>query len=145
MYSFKRDEYYDENGLPIINSISLEKGLYNFLLIGDKGKYLPGIVEVDEDKNLETSYADFFEAYIYPVHTENVTSLTTNMSANASLKVNYTIKDEAGKTHYQNNVSIRSGENIDLKIPVDNLPAGYLFHKFVFDDGSELKKTTIKN
>ena len=66
------------------------------------------------------------------------------MTSAATLKFNYSIFDESGNRYYSNNMRIGKEEAIDLKISTDNLPNGYIFHKFTFDDGSVYKVKTIK-
>jgi len=71
---------------------------------------------------------------------------TLTVKANSNFTMNYTyyLTDETGKQLSKKEVYSKPNESVEFKFDSNNLPDGQLFHKFVFEDGSETVYQSIK-
>lgn len=134
------------SGEIIAPDISLNKGLYRLNLFTDELGLITWVFEVEKNTVISSNQADFLTPTIYPVPiTENQFQL--KMEAAAKVKFIYKLYDSYMNEIYSKNFVLQKGEERTHTIkPQGNgsIPQGFLYNKFIFEDGSLKTMTIIK-
>jgi hypothetical protein len=142
--SFRKDSLFSPNGSPVSTNFTLEKGLYEIDLMLKGGVSIPLIYEVQEKTTQSYALSNYLSINIFPVPINKDGSYSVNFDAKATLKFDYIVYDEFGKKQFERKFVMHQGHERTVKIRDNKLPSGILFHKFVFEDNSEINITTIK-
>lgn len=142
--SFRKDSLFSPNGSPVSTNFTLEKGLYEINYLLNDGLNFPLIFEVLEKTTQSYALSNYLSINIFPVPINKDGSYSVNFDAKATLKFDYIVYDEFGKKQFERKFVMHQGHERTVKIRDNKLPSGILFHKFVFEDNSEINITTLK-
>ena len=144
--SLSPDQIVDSLGNLIPFHFTLQKGLYNLVLLDQEHNSFRFLFEVENEIIHNIQCADFVNVNIFPnPFDENDRQITTRIESSINAGYTYSIVDVNNQLFYQNQGSIRINDIVDIISPTQNLPTGQLFHRFVFEDGSIIVVQTLKN
>jgi hypothetical protein len=140
------DMLIDADGNIVPLSFTLYKGLYNIVFFDEEYSTVRYLFELDEDVEHNIQKADFVDITIFPNPFDaNNNQITTRLESSINTRYTYTIVDANNTPYHQSQGLLRQNDELEVIIRTQNLPAGQLFHKFVFDDGSFTILQTLKN
>jgi len=144
--SILREDIFDANDNFIGDeNLNLTPGLYQVQYIYSDLSI--GTYYFNTDKNIssEVFEKDFITYTAYPVPITN-NEFRLNFQATKNLSFIYDLKDSQGNLLESKRYEIRKGQSINDLIKINpTAPAGLLFNKLTFSDGSEINFQTIKN
>jgi hypothetical protein len=145
--SLTKDQIINSSGEITAPDITLNKGLYRLNLFTDEFGLITWVFEVENNIVITSNQADFLTPTIYPVPiTENQFQL--KLEAAAKVKFTYKLYDNNMNEIYSKNFVIQKDEERTHTIKPHgngNIPQGFLYNQFIFEDGSLKTITTIKN
>jgi len=134
----------NEDGSINSYSLELEPGLYTVkMFIKDYG-LMDVFFEVNEYSIQSYPISNYLNVEIFPVPITANETLTVKANSNFTMNYTYYLTDETGKQLSKKEVYSKPNESVEFKFDSNNLPDGQLFHKFVFEDGSETVYQSIK-
>lgn len=141
-----QSDLFDANGNFVPFSIELPAGLYQITAaISQSSNVIPtSFFELKEPIEWDLSLSTMFDHTIFPVpHVDD--QFNINMQAFVNLKVGYELYDFRGNLIYSNTYNLEQGHNENHTIIPDKpIPTGILINRFIFEDGSELTETTLR-
>lgn len=134
----------NEDGTINSYSLGLNAGLYTVkLFVADYG-LIDIFFEVDEYTVQSYPISNYLDVEIFPVPISANETLTVAANSNFTMNYTYYLTDDKGKQLAKKVVSSKPNESVEFKFDSNSLPKGQLFHKFVFEDGSETIYQSIK-
>jgi len=122
----------------------LKPWLYKIMFTINSGFTFPIYKEVKKKllNYYELSHFLHVNAYPSPIIDDQ---FTLHLVADAKLKFDYELVDFNGTVLYTKNFVLQKGHDCTHTIKVhDGIPAGILFHRFIFEDGSQISIETCK-
>jgi hypothetical protein len=134
----------NEDGSINSYSLELEPGLYSIKMFIEDYGLMDVFFEVNEYSIQSYPISNYLNVEIFPVPIAANETLTVKAKSNFTMKYTYYLTDDTGKQLSKKEVYSKPKESVEFKFDSNNLPDGQLFHKFVFEDGSETVYQSIK-
>lgn len=133
-----KNQVINEDGSINNYSFGLEPGLYTAkMFVSDYG-FIDLYFEVDEYAVQSYPISSYLNVEIFPVPFTDNQTLTVKASSNFTMNYTYYLHGENGRQLDKQVVRSKAQEEVNFIYDTNNLPSGLLFHKFVFEDGSEV-------
>lgn len=146
MFSFDVSSWVESGDTT--QSLGLSPGLYCVNLQTKEEGYVPIIMNVkgDGDNQNTNTLASKLSTTIYPNPIqEDYFHINLNSSYSEELVTTYRLYDFDGNLIYESEIELTAYENVDIEVEPDvGIPEGVLINKFIFSDGSQIKKLTMK-
>jgi len=140
----KPQEFYKNNNEFVTPDFVLYPGLYLIEFTFNNGYTFPLYGEVKDKVNSHYELSNFLHVNAYPSPIVD-NQFTLHLVADAKLKFDYELVDFNGTVLYTKNFVLQKGHDRTHTIKVhDGIPDGILFHRFIFEDGSQISIETCK-